>query len=85
MRAARAGRAERATRFRNPVRRRLHRAHDHLRQYDWRGRTTQVYLLADDSGRTAYTQTTYDNLDRTTEQERYPCLARVSLNVAVNE
>ena len=40
-------------------------------QYDWRGRTTQVYPPADDSGRTVYTQTTYDNFDRAVRQERY--------------
>ncbi len=38
-------------------------------QYDWRGRTYRVYPPTDDSGRTVYTQTTYDNLDRATRQE----------------
>ena len=40
-------------------------------EYDWRGRQLQVFPPADDEGRTVYTKTTYDNLDRTTKQERY--------------
>lgn len=40
-------------------------------EYDWRGRTLHVYPPADDAGRTVYSQTTYDNLDRAVKQERY--------------
>ena len=40
-------------------------------EYDWRGRQLQIFPPADDEGRTVYTKTTYDNLDRATKQERY--------------
>ena len=40
-------------------------------EYDWRGRTYRVYPPADDAGRTVYSQTTYDNLDRAVKQEPY--------------
>ena len=40
-------------------------------EYDWRGRQIKVFPPADDAGRTVYSQTTYDNLDRAVKQERY--------------
>ncbi|MCA9171691.1 MAG: hypothetical protein KDB23_28685, partial [Planctomycetales bacterium] len=40
-------------------------------QYDWRGRQEFVIPPADDEGRTVYTQSHYDNLDRVVKTEQY--------------